>query len=468
MEPVNEINIPKIEERPPRGNKKAVVIVCCCLAVFAAFIMAGIFIIRAYNSDERKLIKGIRKLAVEMAERQQLWKEASGDTPADGSGSVKMETCLNLSGDGLPITIGMDTAMLRDGGAHRVRSSAALSVMNNELLEMVLYGDDEKLMLSVPDLWRQNLEFAPENIDIQYNSSLLAEKFGQIESSGISIELFPEKDSISRSENVKFLLEKIIDILKDKKKGAGDPDAKISVEKLEGTIMIAGYDKGGKLSEDDKQYECSVYRMIIPKEWLEGMQPDNGENAGMQAADTAVDIMQDAVLLVYMEKDGGIIRISPEEPLQFRMKYGEYVETAELEGDVYFLGEKRSIDAIAVNLEAEITTGSLNPKEGGLFGVSTGFHGEEKQRLCLEAEIKYDKADARTTMDIDKLTISVDDDSAIRVTGEISIEPLKEEVLPLDGETIRLFEITEDEYEDLRSQLQKKLLKWLAMLSFME
>lgn len=473
MEPIKEINIPEIEEKPQKNNKKVLVTVLSCIAVLAIMAAVGIFIVRAYYSDERKLIKGLQKLAEEINERRQLWEEASGSVMTEnafegnaavgnesaenesayGLGAMKMITSLNLSGDDLPITLGVDTMLLRDISAHRMRTSTALSVMNNELIGLVIYGDDDKLMLSVPDLWRQNLEFAPERIDRQYNDSLLAEKFGSIESSEVSVDLFPEKDSVSLSGKFKRNFE--------------DSAVKISIEKLEGPIMTGVSDKDGKLY-DDRKYECSPYNVTIPKEWFVGVKADDGATVDMQTADAAAAIMQDVELLIYMGKNSRIIGIALKEPLQFSVKYGDYEEIAEIRGSAYFLGEGRSIDDIVVNMEAEITMDSLNPERKELSGGGNNFTGEEKMGLQLKTEIGYDKDDTRITMDVDELTIYIDDGAAFRVTGEIGIEPLREEILPLDGETIQLFKITEDEYEDLKSQLQKKLLKWITLFSIMK
>ena len=81
-------------------------------------------------------------------------------------------------------------------------------------------------------------------------------------------------------------------------------------------------------------------------------------------------------------------------------------------------------------------------------------------------EVGYDENDTRVTVDIDKLEISNDSIGTYKITGKIDTEPLKEKITPLEGETIQLFRITEEEYEDLGDQLYDYIDKWVTLSSF--
>ncbi|MDE5867007.1 MAG: hypothetical protein K2H31_10475, partial [Lachnospiraceae bacterium] len=95
------------------------------------------------------------------------------------------------------------------------------------------------------------------------------------------------------------------------------------------------------------------------------------------------------------------------------------------------------------------------------------YSGEEKFLIQFDSQIGYDENDTCVTIDIDKLEISNDTIGTLKMTGKIDMEPLKEKIQPLDGETIQLFRITEEEYEDLENQLNETIMKWMNILSLM-
>ena len=60
---------------------------------------------------------------------------------------------------------------------------------------------------------------------------------------------------------------------------------------------------------------------------------------------------------------------------------------------------------------------------------------------------------------------SVDRVGSFKLTGKIKLEPLEEAIEAPAGETIRLFEISEEEYGNMREQVMKKIWRWLKALS---
>lgn len=456
MEQWSEINIPQIEEKRNKNNNRKIVVIAAlvCVVLGVAAAAAGTIIARAYNSPERRLIKGVVNLAKEAAQRQQLW-EAENSSEA-----LQMEASFNMSGDELPFTIGVDERMLRDDSAHKMQSDVVLSVMNNDILECMVYAEDDRIMISIPDIWRQNFEFHPDRIDRQYNNSLLAEKFGQLEGGDISLNLFPDEvESSSFAEIFEDWTEKYADNLRGE--NSGGFASKVSIEKLEEPVSVSDERSGGK------SYKCSRYRIVIPKEWIDITEIDGKENIYMAGNDMTMEIESDMVLLIDMEKGSKIVRISMEEPVRVNFETEGYIGVASVKGSISFFGEERSIDDIVVKSETKLIMGLLE-EELEKFGISDSSSLEEEMNLTFDTEIKYDKDDTRVTMEINELTISDDIIGDIRMTGTVDIEPLKEEILPLDGETIQIFEITEDEFDDLEEQLQNVLLKWFGIFSLMD
>lgn len=445
----NQIYIPQMEEKPHKNTKIVVAVILGCVAVFAAIAVAGVMVVRAYNSDERKFMKGFMNLAEEINERRQLWETATGESLTDGGGSTQTEMTFNLSSDQFPITIGLDMSFLKDNDARKIKNDAVLSVMNNDLIGYSIYGDDKRIILSIPEIWRQNLEFYPNQIDRQYNESLLAEKFGTIDSEEISIDFFSENEDNLSSNVFNEWLEAVLEFSQNMKNSTTGSVQGITVEKLDGTVSVSFPEK------DDKEYECREYRMIISKEWIESMQ-----NAGVTVNTTGVEvntvISSDFVLLIDMDKNSRIIRISSEKPVQFQVESDEFSGIAGYSMSIGFLGEKRSIDDIYVSMDIDYA-----------LGMTGLYSGEEKFLIQFGAQIGYDENDTCVTIDIDKLELYNDDIGTLKMTGKIDIEPLKKKIQPLDGETIQLFRITEEEYEDLENQLNDTIMKWVNILSLM-
>lgn len=432
-EPLREILIPEIEEKPHRKWKAAVGIAFACIVVPAVI---AVVLVKAYFTEERALIKGFQKLAQEMKERQELWDAAieasgmaSGDAPANGPDAVKVETSFNLSAEELPFTLGIDTVLLRDAGARKLQASTELSVMNNKLVQLEAYGEDETVILALPALWQQNFAFDAQRIDEQYNASLLAQKWGRIENQSISVTLFPEEGHMSWKEAFVHCREGI-EALFSKRKDSVNALPEVSIERLAEAIEIQIPER------DNKQYQCSQYRVTM----------------------SDVQIMEEKeeiTLLIAVDENDRIVQISLEEPL--------VLSAVELTGSIWFCGEGRSIDDIVVSMQMELSLDALSLEEStlSLFGnMSAEEMTEKKIELQMDAGVVYDENDTGVVTNLDKLTVSVDSIGALKVSGQATVEPLREEIGPLEGEIIRIFEITEEQYEALEQQLVQKLWRW--------
>lgn len=413
MEQYEEIAIPKIEERTPRKRKPMILAVGMCAALAA---VVALIIVKVYGNEERALMKALQNLAQEMDERHSQWEEAAG-----GKDGFELDTVLNLSAQELPITLGVDTQLRKDDSERKLQATTAFSVMNNKLLELEIYAEDETVTAALPSIWQQNFSFGTKQIDRQYNDSLFAKKWGQIDSQEISFTLFQE-DALSWKEMLNRY-EEIIDILSKKKKDADEALAGIKIEKLEGEILIDGFQTQGK-----RQYRCSQYRVAL---------------------------LEEATLLIAVDENERIIRVSFEEPL--------WIEDKKLTASIFFLGENRSIDDIVVEMQIELPLDIIPLKERLLSAFGNSIAKEDaknKIEITLETEMVYHENDISVVANLDKLTACVDRIGTFQVKGNMTFAPLREEVEPISGETIRIFEITEDEYQNLEQQLLQKLWKW--------
>lgn len=413
MEQQDEIVIPEIEDKPNKKRKLAVGIAAVCIVAVAAVVVV---IAKVYFSENRALVKGLQNLAAEVQEQQEL-------TEQNKTSAVKEVTSFNVSVEDLPVTLGIDTQILCDVDARKLRSSMAVSVMNMNLVKLEIYGEDETLAVAVPTIWEQNFVFDTKQIDRQYNNSLLAEKWGRIDGlPEISLDLFAEEESLPWQELVMHCQE----ILKD-----------LEIERIEEKIAVNIPEK------DNKQYQCSQYRVVMPLTEVTGVEWD------------VLD--ENMILLVSVDENNRIVQISLEEPLLW--SEGELLGSIreELTGNISFVGEGRSIDDIIVNMQIK-GKADMSQLDESLLSELDGISMEPIVELEMNAECVFDENDTSVTINLDKLTVSVTDLGVIKVNGSIVSEPFGEEIEPLTGESIRIFEITEEEYNALVWQRTKKLL----------
>lgn len=455
MERFEEIRIPEIEEKKHGKRKAAAGII---IAGIVLFMLIGFFWVKAYYAEERTLIKGILNLAGEMEERQQLWEEASGNSFDDPFGTMKVTTIFNVCSEELPVTLGVDTILLRDADMRMVQASTAVSIMNNQLAELTIVGQDDTLTVSLPAFFRQNLVFDAERIDRQYNESLLAEKFGRLENTELSIELFPEDPRKIWDKYYVNLMESLKDI-------EADGIREIEIEKLETPLVLTVPEK------DDRQYQCSQYRVSIPYHTAGENDRSTFWQEEQGGAGTAADMAEGvektdkAALLIAVDDNDRIVQITPEESLSVTMNYKGNDIDVNLTGNVCFLGEERSIDDIVVNMQMELPleVPEFAEKLLSVFGNGTV---DEKDVIAIQAgaEVIYNENDSSVTTDLNKLTVKVDRIGSFKVTGTIVTEPLHEPIKVPEGETIRIFEITQEQYLDLELQIMRRIGRWLKAI----
>lgn len=410
MEQQDEILIPEIEEKPNKKRKLAVGIAAVCIVAATAAVVVAVVtaFAKVYFGENRALVKGLQNLAAEVEEQQEL-------TVQNKTGAVNAETSFNVNIENLPVTLGIDTQILRDVEARKLRTSTEVSVMNMNLAKVEIYGEDETLAVAVPTIWEQNFVFDVKQIDRQYNDSLLAEKWGRIDGlPEISLDLFAESERLPWKELVIHCQE----ILKD-----------LEIGRIEKKIAVNIPEK------DNRQYQCSQYRVVMPVTEMIGME--------WAVSD------ENMILLLSVDENDRIVQISLDEP--FLLPEGE------LTGNVCFVGEDRSIDDIVVNMQIK-GKADMSQLDESLLSEFGGVSMEQSVEIEMNAESVFDKNDTSVNINLDKLTVSVIDFGALNVNGSITLEPLGEEIEPLAGESIRIFEITEDEYSALEGEIMRKLL----------
>lgn len=446
-----EIQIPEIAEKQNRKKTwfMAAGILAACFVVVAIIIVV---VVKIYNTDERKLLKGFANLAEEAGEWNTVWKDETGNNLSHYMDNGKLTASFNLSAEELPVTIGIDVEGMRDIDAKRLQSFMILSVSNVDLTEITVYGDEKQMIVSTPDFWRQNLAFQTSHIEEQYNNSIWADEFGKIDEEEITIDWFAE----TQEQGIQIDYEKLIEEWKAFKESG------LTIEKLDKTLEI------DVQSRNNTVYQCSQYRIIIPQEIVESIvelgNTTTEDVYGTEQEIVIEEIASDIVLLVAMDKHNQIVQLQFEEPVLLSTGADEKIEFS---GYVMFLGKERSIDDTLVRFKWNIPMGALITDEETKetweeYGVSEEYLPDVD--VVADMNIIFDENDINVTMDLNELTMAVDTLGTYKMTGRIIAEPLQETIKPLEGETIQLFKMTEEEYEDLQNQLIDNLDKWSAAL----
>ncbi len=424
----HEIEIPQINANEEKGKKRlwTAGIVTACLVVV---LLLAVTLWKVYFSDERRLLKGISVLSEEALAVKNIWKERSDSELYEVFDKGQLTAVLNISGEELPITLGLDTKTMRDVDARKMKSDISISVSNMKLAEMILYGDKKQVIFSLPDFWKQNLSFGTTHIEQQYNQSMWAEIFGNIGEEEITLDLFQK----SKTEE-KEIAEKLAE--------------EIDFKKLLEEVTIEKEATNGKEGTNGK--EAEQYRVTIPQAvWEEAV---------------ASDVVSDVVCLIELDKKNRIQTIQIEE---MEVLTNSVNEAISISGTISFQGEQRSIDDIHVMLETKLPMQALQLEEElqsvmEIFGNQRGV--EDYITILTDVNLSFDENDIGVSADLNELTISVDRIGTYKIRGSVKAEPLSDGISPLEGEIIPLFEMTQREYEDLAQQFMNYVNKWERVL----
>lgn len=451
---MNEISIPVIEEQPKRNWKKAAYILTACFLMVLC--ISGIIYI-AYNTPERRVMRGFGHLAEEIEKLQGEGNGLQDENNGPQSSGVQISTRFNVSGDSLPNTIGVDIILLiereeqgqneQNGqeenidednihaenaqkedvyDKYKASVETKFSVMNNELATLSLYIDERKdlIQAALPDFWDGHLELTQDNLDGQYNKSVIADYWGSVPENGISLHLLTKRFSVQQLLDG-MVVEEIGDVVAEEK-------CDVTVEKVENG-MIAGTE-GGKT----RQYKCKQYRVWFPEPGI--------------TAEIALDrknyireiVLTESWQITETESDirtGVLPEMICVESAQFRL-----------------LGERRSIDDISVSIDTRIESEKWN-----WLTVTSSEKGLLQADLQLEGKVIYGEKgrnDTAVSFELSELTISVDDLGEYLVTGTASMGWLMGQPQPLTGEAVTIIELQEETYLEIEENIRKEIEKW--------
>lgn len=469
---------------PPKNHKKtARIIILCAAAVALVAILSGCF---AYtHSASYKVKKGFLNLMREAEEMKNPLAEKLG------AGEIRhmlvedgahLNSRLNVTTGTVfgEVTLGVDTDCETDRRQKEMAASTNVSVMNYELASMQMYGDQEKLCFSIPELYLKDVYIENENVCRQYNHSLWAEVFGKASGDDFSIDLFPDAWLFGDEEGVgrAFLKEYADEIAECRRH--------MSMEK-------AGKDLY-RVSFDELYFDDLVRQFLY--DYVDFSKVGREDAMGILSYYDVVTSAHAISFILEIDDANRIESIRLEEPLF--LCDGKI----RVDGDIHFLGEKRSIEKMQGMLtvkkeqekkqETEIIWQTVQSLELDNYlmesdvkcsytangetqkvrlgcelecdGRKNSFDGEfsvenamEDLEMVWEASGDFSHINKGESFDLelDEMLISVNNEELALVRGDISLSPLQRRVRQNVKAETAFFELSEREWNGILDRVYK-------------
>lgn len=460
------------EQKNHSSAKIVIGVVCACAVVFGIIIGAFSY----YRSTPSyKISKGFRNLAKEIVQNSNPLtdKIGTGDMirmmQEDGG---HVETTLDFTVDVSSwgnVTLGVDTDFYKDVHAKELSADTSISVMNYDFAHLNIYANDEVFCFSVPELFLEDLYVENQGLVSQYNDSFLGELYPS-SMEDFSINLFPDEDKRISFRDWRNMSSSLEDL--------GD---KIDACK-EGMII----EKAGK----------GLYRVTFPEKESDRLLKSllesayNGDEARNLWKEYKNLIDSDVSLLFEINGKNRIESIILDSPIE--MLDG----TASLEGEIFFLGETRSIDKV----QGKIIIGGADGKSRELICQIQQTSGNDIYSMDTDIKLSYenktlgkvkvvmncdavkDKFDLTCSFkddtddmgivlegsfddivkgeslefDLNKAAFTMNDKEYFKISGDISIEPLQSKVQASVKPKTALFEMSYTDWLGIMYQLQSE------------
>jgi hypothetical protein len=407
---------------PPKKKTGLVLIILAC--VVAILVIAGISAWAYYTSRPLyRLEKGFQNLSAEMNELKMPLAEKVGMadilTMMEEEGS-HVESGLDVKSDQFPnsITLGVDMDCYKDVQAKELDAVTNISVMNFNVAQMEVYGTEDVICFSIPKFFIENMYFNTENVVSQYNNSALVDSglLGKADMEDFSIELFPEY-------------------------GEGLSPGKL----LNSSEYWTRYEEEIQACRENMIIEKAskdVCRVTFRQQDVEAVVRAVMEDSASFYEKTDVDVeavldeysklvSSDVSLLFTLDSDNRFESIELEQP--FTLLDGE----ASIDGELFFLGEERTIEKI----QGAITFTDNGGEENKITGQIE--QSQEEDEYQLDMELQYTAGDSEASLDLScgydagaddfDITLSV---SEAQDTMEIAAEGSLDDIV--QGESFQL------------------------------
>ncbi len=472
-------NIPIPQPYMPKGSQKGtsakIIIGVAC--AFAAIFAVGIGVAGYLRSRPTyKIAKGLQNLGTEIGQTENPLLEKIGYEELlsmMGEEGSHVDSTLDFSMD-IPYlgstTFGIDTDCYKDMEAKELSSNTSLSIMNYDFAHLNIYADKDVFCFSVPELFIEDMYIDNENVLSQYNNSILADGAYLEGMEDFSIELFPEGDTKTALDVWRNLDE--ID------------------EHFEADLDACR--KGMKIEKAGK----GLYRVVFPaketnrllKNFAESYSDVYGMQEDMELLlEYDETISTDVSLLFEINGHNRIESIMIENPV------GMLDGRIDLEGEIFFLGEKRSVDKMqgkiiafgdddesreilwqiqqtaskdtyAFDMDVKMsedgsTVGKIKlaadcDAPQNRFGMTFTMK-DEWDDIKVEAEGKIEDIvmGKSMTVELENLALHMNGEELYKITGDIFIEPLRTGVKRKVQAKTAFFDMSWEDWFDVIEQI---------------
>lgn len=461
----------------PQGQKKGAAKIIIAVACVCVVIIAGAAGALAYfrSTPAYRISQGFLNIGKEIDQiRNPMVEKIGSDNlllmmEEDG---YHMDTKLDFTMD-LPMmgdtTLGVDTDFYKDMQAKELNADTSLSMFNYDFAHLNIYANDEVFCFSVPELFMEDMYIDNENVVSQFNDSILADFSSVSEAEEFSIDLFPDKDERITMRDWKSF--------------------STAFEKMESDLAAC------KEAMTLEKVEKGLYRVAFPQKEMNRLvknyMKEYSELYEMTGDMDSFDdydnwITSDVSILFEISSGNRIESIMLEEPVE--MLDGDAAVT----GEIFFVGENRSIDKIQGKISVDGVDGETreiicqvvqdltedNYRVNMDVKYSDGYS-DGKIKYVMDCDAVNDKFEMklsvkddtdsmgmvleggwddivkgeRVKFELDKLTFSMDDEELFKVSGDIEIEPIKDKIEPSVEPKTAFFEMTMSDWEDIIYEL---------------
>lgn len=464
---------PYVPQAQKKGTAVKIVIgVACALVFIMALLIGGMVYLR--SKPAYKISMGFRNLGKEMDQTQNRLVEKIGINELllmmEEEGS-HVDSSLNFATE-LPLlgstTLGIDTDFYKDMQAKELNADTTLSLMNMDFAHLNIYADEEIFCFSLPELFLENMYIENEHVVSQYNNSILAQLGSSSSMEDFSIDLFADADDKIRPQEWR-------DLDKIWEKFEGDLTA------CKEGMTIAKVEKG-------------LYRVTLPqkesdrllKDLLDSYVEINDALEMQDLWDDYKNLLSSDIGLLFEMNGSRIDSIMLEEPVSL------WDNTASIGGELFFLGEARSIDKVQGKITIEGVDGKTREVIGQIkqtsdsdiyqMDVDVKYSEEEesgKIKFVMNCDAARDEFDMTFSVkdsaddmgialegslddivegesleiSLDQVTFSTDDEEVYRISGDIAIEPLQDKIKATVKPETAFFEMSLYDWEEIINKL---------------
>lgn len=470
---------------PPKNHKKKASILIFCVAAAVLAVILAVWISYTHSAAY-KVRRGLLNLTHEAEEMKNPLAEKIGANEIrrmlaeEGS---HFDTRMNVTGDFFfgEVTLGVDTDCEIDRQQKELSASTRVSVMNYELANMELYGDERRICASIPELYLENVYIENENILDQYNHSMWADIFGEAQGDDFSINLFPDAWLFGDEEGVgKAFLREYADEI-------AECGRHMTTEKAGKDLYRVSF---------DELYFNELIRQVL-YDYLDFSKAGREEVMGILSYFDVISGADQICFLLEINRSNRIESIRVEEPLAFCKG------AMQISGDIYFLGGKRSIEKMQgkievknevqrqkreteliwqtvqslelddYQMESDVKCSLTNDGETRKLrlgcelecdGRKNSFDGElslkdaaEDMEIVIQASGGFSHITKGESfeMELDELTLNANAEEMVLVRGDIGLSPLKRRVEKNVKAETAFFEMSERQWNAILERVYR-------------